>query len=88
MCISASLQAPKSIAIQSNKSNYACRLEAEYADLQVNTKEDRTKAAEATAENRVLIATVRAMQEECHTFKVGLLHPNFPSQESYLAAKQ
>ena len=29
------------------------------------------KAAEATAENRVLIATVRAMQEECHTFKVG-----------------
>lgn len=28
------------------------------------------KAAEATAENRVLIATVRAMQEECHTFKV------------------
>lgn len=47
-----------------------CRAETEYSDLAAATKEDRVKAAEATAENRVLIATVRAMQEECHTCKV------------------
>lgn len=50
-----------------------CRAEAQYVDLAAATKEDRTKAAEATAENRVHIATVRAMQEECHTYKVSLL---------------
>ena len=87
MRISTSSQAPESVPIQSNKSSCACRVEAEYADLQVNTKEDRVKAAEATAENRVLIATVRAMQEECHTFKVGLLQHDFPLQENKLSSK-
>ena len=48
----------------------ACRAEAQYGDLASATREDRAKAIEATAENRVLLATVRAMQEECHTSKV------------------
>ncbi len=39
------------------------------------------KAAEATAENRVLIATVRAMQEECHTFKVRQPFTASPDKE-------
>ena len=57
-----------------------CRAGAEYVDLAAATKEDRAKAAEATAENRVLIATVRAMQEECHVFKVGAAAPCFSCQ--------
>ena len=47
------------------------RAEAQYADLAEATKEDRSNAEQATAENRVLIATVRAMQEECHSYKVS-----------------
>ena len=55
------------------------RAEAQYADLAKATKGDRSNAEQATAENRVLIATVRAMQEECHSYKVS--HPSCPDDQ-------
>lgn len=55
------------------------RAEAQYADLAEATREDRNKAEKATAENRVFIATVRAMQEECHSYKVS--HPSCPNDQ-------
>ena len=47
-----------------------CRIAAEFKDLEAATKEDREKAVEVAAENRVLIATLRSMQDECHVCKV------------------
>ena len=55
------------------------RAEAQHAALADATKEDGSNAEKATAENRVLIATVRAMQEECHSYKVG--HPSCPNDQ-------
>lgn len=39
--------------------------------MEVVAKEDRSRAIEAAAENRVLIATLRSMQDECHAAKVS-----------------
>ena len=46
------------------------RATAEFKDLEAATKEDREKAVDVAAENRVLIATLRSMQDECHACKV------------------
>ncbi len=47
-----------------------CRALRQLAELDTATKEDRQKAMEAAAENRILIATLRSMQDECHACKV------------------
>ncbi|EIE25223.1 hypothetical protein COCSUDRAFT_61461 [Coccomyxa subellipsoidea C-169] len=57
--------AAQSSAAESN----AERIAAEFKDLEAATKEDREKAVEVAAENRVLIATLRSMQDECHVCK-------------------
>ena len=49
---------------------WGCRTIAQFKELEAATKEDREKAVEVAAENRVLIATLRSMQDECHACKV------------------
>ncbi len=62
------------------------RAEAQYADLAEATKEDRANAEKATAENRVLIATVRATQEECHSYKVS--QPSCPNDQVHASVDE
>ncbi len=46
------------------------RAAAQLKDFEASTKQDRETAVEKEAENRVLIATVRSMQDECYACKV------------------
>ena len=41
------------------------------AEVEAITKEAREKSIEVAAENRVLIATIRAMQDECSEAKAS-----------------
>ncbi|CAL8461789.1 g1320 [Coccomyxa elongata] len=47
----------------------ADRAAAQLKDFEASTKQDREIAVEKEAENRVLIATVRSMQDECYACK-------------------
>jgi hypothetical protein len=48
------------------------RLDEKLKEAEALAKEERTRAIETAAENRVLIATLRAMQDECHAAKVDI----------------